>query len=269
MVPLATRICFSILLAASVILIAGADSPGEVFIFDSVTTVHTPIRIEVLTKGRFFAKGGRLVDIYLDNRHLKKIMTGGDGHGYLKFVPREPGFQTIKARTEASSASGLLLVMQPDEQAVVIEVEGAFKDAIFSQELRANSQEAVRSLSKDYTLIYLSRMVGKGVSRNWLEKADFPTSVILRWRKGNTFASLSKRGVKLHAVIGSAAVMSAAKKHIKHRYTFEKSKDAQLVRSWDEILKLLKPVAPDHPPERAPAAKYRWADVRRQMSKDR
>ncbi len=256
-----TRTWMSILIVISINLIAVAASLGKVVVFDGVTTVQTPIRIQVLTKGRLFAEGGRLVDIYLNEKHLKKIMTGGDGYGYLKYVPEVPGIKTIKARTESASSSGLLLVMRPSEKAIVIDIEGAFKDAIFSQELRANSQEAVRSLSKNYTIIYLSRMVGKGISRSWLEEEGFPKSVILRWRGATTFKSLSKRGINLHAVIGSTAVMSAAKKHIEHRYTFEKSKDAVLVQSWDEILKHLQPAVPDHPPQRNPVSGYQWTEV--------
>jgi hypothetical protein len=249
------RICFSILLVLSLILFSVTASPGNVVVFDGVTTVQTPIRIKVLTKGRIFADGGQLVDIYMDNQHLKRILTGGDGYGYLKYIPREPGFKSISARSKATSSSGLLLVMRPSEKAIVIDVEGAFKDAIFSQELREDSQETVQALSKDYSLIYLSRMVGKGISRKWLDEEDFPKSVILRWKGANTFKSLAKRGVKLYAVIGSAAVMPAAKKHIEHRLTFEKSKDAKLVKSWDEVLELLQPPAPDDPAESDQASK--------------
>ena len=239
----------SLLIIISINLIAVAASPGKVVVFDGVTTVQTPTRIQVLTKGRLFAQGGRLVDIYLNDQHLKKIMTGGDGYGYLKHIPEKPGFQKILARSGATSSSGLLLVARRREKVIIIEVEGAFKDAVFSSELRANSQEAVKKLDETYTLIYLSRLLGKGISRGWLEKEGFPESVILRWRGTRTFKSLSKKGINLHAVIGSAAVMSAAKKHIEHRYAFERSKDAKLVKDWDEILKLLQSTASDEKAE--------------------
>ena len=212
---------------------------GEVVVFDRVTTVETPIRIKVLTKKRFFSAGGRLVDIYLDDTHLKRILTGGDGYGYLKYIPQSPGFIKIKARSDASSSSGLLLVMRKSEKAILIDVEGSFKDTIFSDEIRENSQKAVNALSKDYRIIYLSRYVGKGISRNWLEREDFPNSVILRWQGPKMLAVLKERGIRLHAVIGSSAVISAASKHIEKRYTFEKTKDGQTVKDWDEILKLL------------------------------
>jgi len=238
------RLTLCIVITGTLILASVTVSRSEVVVFDDVTTVQTPIRIKVLTKGRIFSQGGRLVDIYLDDNHIKKILTGGDGYGYYKYIPQSPGFKEINARSEANSSTGLILVMDKNEKAIIIDVEGAFKDTILSYELRADSRKVVNALSKDYKVIYLSRYVGKGISRSWLEKEDFPKSVILGWQGSNTFKSLEKRGVQLDAVIGSATVISAAKKYIENRYTFEKSKDGKMVKDWDEISKLLQPIAP-------------------------
>jgi hypothetical protein len=216
-------------------------SRSEVVVFDDVTTVQTPIRIKVLTKGKFFARGGRLVDVYLGETHLKRILTGGDGYGYFKYTPETAGIKTIKARSDYKSAVGHHLVMNKNDQAIVIDIEGAFKDAVFSEEIRENSQAAVTTLGKAYQIIYLSRYVGKEISRSWLEKESFPTSVILRWQGSGIFRILAKREVKLFAVIGSATVVSAAKKYSDKRYTFEKVKDGIVVKDWDEIVNLLLP----------------------------
>ena len=161
---------------------------------------------------------------------------------------------SIEARSDADSASGLHLVTNKSDKVIIIDVEGAFKDAVFSEDIRENSREAVYSLSKEYKIIYISRFVGKGISRSWLEKEDFPKSVILRWQGISTLKLLKKRGVRLDAVIGSATVIAAAKKHIAHRYTFENSKDGKMVKDWDEILELLQPTAPTGPkePDRLP-----------------
>jgi len=124
---------------------------------------------------------------------------------------------------------------------------------VFSENILKNSREAVNALSEEFKIIYISGFFGSGISRSWLAKEDFPKSVILDWQGGNTLKLLKKRGIRLDAVIGSAAVMAAAKKHIEHRYTFEESKDGQMVKSWDEILDLLQPAAPpDNPQYRLP-----------------
>jgi len=238
------KILLSITITGAVFFASVTVGLGEVVIFDDATTVLTPIRIKVLTKGRFFARGGRLVDIYLNGKHLKTILTGGDGYGYIKYTPRTAGLNSIEARSNADSASGLHLVTNKNDKAIIIDIEGVFKDAVFSEEIRENSMEALNSLSEKYKIIYISRYVGKDISSSWLEKQNFPKSVILRWQGINTLKLLKKRGVRMNAVIGSATVMAAAKKYIEQRYTFEKSTDGMMVKGWDEILELLLPIAP-------------------------
>ena len=233
-------ICFKkYLLPTLFILIIVPVSHSKVVVFDHVTTVQTPIKLSVLTKDGFFSAGGRLVDIYLDNNLLKKILTGGDGYGYLKYTPREPGLKKIIARSNTDSASGLILVMNNSEKAIVIETEGAFKDTVFSDEIRESSQKAVNLLSQNYKIIYLSRFLGKDITGSWLEKQNFPESVILRWRGPKTLENLKKNKVQLHAIIGSADVISEVTDQIETRFSFEKTNDGKTVKDWDEIVKLL------------------------------
>ena len=212
---------------------------AEVAVLDRVTTVDTPVRLTVLTKGSFFSDGGRLVDLYLEGEHLKRILTGGDGYGYYKITPRSPGYQTIKARSNSDSAEGLLLVMTKKDQAIAIEVEQGFKTAVFSEEVKKDSLAAVKTLSKEYKIIYLSRFVGKSITATWLGKQGYPESVILGWRGASTLTAMKKKGIQLEAIIGSAAVLSEAAGVIKNRFTFEKTKDGTTVKDWDEILEHL------------------------------
>jgi hypothetical protein len=254
------KITLSIAITGAVILAFVTIGFSEIVVFDDATTVQAPIRIKVLTKSRFLARAGRLVDIYLNEKHLKRILTGGDGYGYFKYTPQDAGLNTIEARSDADSASGLHLVTNKDDKVILIDIEGAFKDAIFSEKIRENSREAVYSLSEEYKLIYVSRYVGKGIGRSWLEKEGFPISVILRWHGVNTLKLLKKRGVRLDAVIGSTAVIAAAKKHIAQRYTFEKTKDGKMVKDWDEILNLLKPATPPEKPQKPEDRRQRTED---------
>jgi hypothetical protein len=228
-----------LIFSLAVVLSSASLCRSEVVVLDRVTTVDTPIRITVLTKNRFFSDGGRLVDISLDDEHFKRILTGGDGYGYLKYTPRSPGYKKIKARSNSDSAGGLLLVMTKKDRAIAIEVEEGFKTAVFSDEAKQSSLKAVKALSKKYKIIYLSRFAGKSITGSWLEKQSFPKSVILGWRGPSTLTALTKKGIQLHAIIGSAAVISAAVKDIENRFTFEKSQDGTIVKDWDEILELL------------------------------
>ena len=237
------------LLSILFILLFVPLSHCKVVVFDRVTTVQKPINIEVLTKAGFFAAGGRMVDIYLDNNPLKKILTGGDGYGYLKYTPQEAGLKKITAHSVKGSASGLILVMTENEKAILIEIEGAFKDSVFSDAIRESSQKAVNSLSENYKIIYLSRVLGKGISGSWLEKQNFPQSVIIRWRGLTTLKNLKKNSVQIQAIIGSSDVISTVSEQIETRFSFEKTEDGKTVKDWDEILRLLVKSPLSHPNE--------------------
>ena len=224
-------------------------SHGKIVVFDHVTIVQKPINIKVLTKDSFFAAGGQMVDIYLDNDPLKKILTGGDGYGYLKYTPQEAGLKTITAHSVKGSASGLILVMNKEEKAILIEIEGAFKDTVFSDAIRESSQKAVTLLSENYKIIYLSRFLSKSITGSWLEKQNFPKSVIIRWRGLTSLKSLKKNGVQIQAIIGSADVIATVSEKIEKRFSFEKTKDGKTVKDWDEILRLLVKSPLSHPNE--------------------
>jgi len=233
------KLILSIGFILAVVFNSASICRSEVVVLDRVTTVKTPIRITVLTKSRFFAAGGRLVDVYLDDEHLKRILTGGDGYGYLKYTPDSPGFKKIQVRSNSESAEGLLLVMTKNDRAIVIEVEEGFKTAVFSEEIKQNSLKVIKRLVKTYKIFYLSRYAGKSITGIWLEKQGFPKSVILSWRGPATLSALKKKGIQLYAIIGSTAVISAAAKNIENRFTFEKTQDGTTVRDWNEILEHL------------------------------
>ena len=127
-----------------------SSAAADLEVFDRVTTEGIPVRLAILTKGYFFAKGGRLVDIYLPNSKKKRIMTGGDGYGYFQYLPLESGMERIDARSNGDEATGLVLVMKKYEKAVIIEVEAGFKDAVFSNEIRADSRAVVEKIYKKF-----------------------------------------------------------------------------------------------------------------------
>ena len=224
------------------ILLLGFSSPGwgGVVVFDRVTLMEEAVYLKILTKGRFFAEGGILVDIYVDDKKIKRILTGGDGYGYLKYKPERRGLIRLQARSHQGSGNGLLLVPDKKDQIIFIETESAFKDALFSEKLLGASRKATESLSRKYTLIYISRYVGVEWTRNWLAKEHFPQAVILKWQGPEMFSSLKAKGLRLYAFIGSGALASAAAEYIEKRYVFEETPDGQSVKSWEEITESLK-----------------------------
>jgi hypothetical protein len=208
-------------------------------VFDQITTLNTPIYLKSLTKGRFFSTGGKLVEIYADEKKLKQILTGGDGYGYLKYTPRRLGMIEIEARSEGHRDTGILLVVDKKDKVILIDAEGAFKKSLLSDQVRVDSRRSVETLSKTYKIIYLNTFLGIGLSRSLLQRERFPESVTLKWQGATLLKTLKNRGINLHAIIGSAGVIAEAKKYIEHRYSFEETKDGKTAKDWEEILELI------------------------------
>ena len=223
-----------------------AHSLGAVIVYDRVTSVNTPVYLKVLTKGRIFADGGRLVEFFWDDKRLGKTLTGGDGYGYRKYIPQRAGIFKVRATSDGESGTGFALVMKKSEKAVLIEIEGGFKDALISDIAAGASRHAVEELLKEYRVIYLSSSTGIRLARNWLDEKAFPAAPLLRWQGTQTLKALADKGIQLYAIIGPAGVIEAAADHIERRYTFDETQQGQTVNDWHELMRKLSQSAPDN-----------------------
>ncbi len=234
----------SIFLACVFLVLPATRSLSAVIVYDRVTTVKTPVYLKVLTKGKIFADGGRLVEFFMDDKSLGKNLTGGDGYGYRKYVPRRAGTFKVRATSDGESGNGLVLVMKKSDKAVLIEIEGGFKDAYISDIAAGASRQAVKQLLKKYRVIYLSRNTGVRMARNWLDEMAFPDAPVLRWRGAQTLNALKEKGIQLYAIIGAAGVLAAAADHVEKRYTFDETQNGQTVNDWHELMTELPKSAP-------------------------
>ena len=222
-----------------IMVLLASISYARVIIFDQVTTLNTDVFLKVQTKGRFFSEGGKLVDIYVEDKKIKRILTGGDGYGYHRYTPRRTGMIPIEARAEGYRDTGNLLVVDKDDQVLLIEIESALRESPLSDRPRRESRHVLADLAKKYKIIYLNNLLGAMLFKGWLQKEKFPESAVLKWGGAGMLKSLENRGIKLHAIIGSAGTISEAKKYIQKRYTFEETKDGRRVDDWEEIMELI------------------------------
>jgi hypothetical protein len=213
---------------------------GTVIAFDSVTTVSTPVYLKALTKGRFFAQGGKLVFFYIDKNQIGRTLSGGDGHAYLKFNPQHSGIKPFEVFSNKDKDTGIVLVMGKREAAIIVEIVGGLRDSLFSNKPKEGAQRALTKLISKYRIIYLSKGIGTPHLKKWLEKEKFPASVVLTWRGPELLATLKERGIILHAIIGSPDLLSEASEFIDKRYTFEETEAGLTMIDWEEILKDLK-----------------------------
>jgi len=211
---------------------------GVVF-FDSVTTPHTPVYLKVLTKGLLFAEGGRLVDIYSEDQKLGRVLSGGDGYGFMKLTPTDAGLKTFIARMDGHSDSAYLLVMKKTDRALLFDIE-VLSRTFLSKTARSDTQKALNILSKKFKLIYLTRLLGPSIAKKIIAKAELPASAVLPWQGPDLFEDLKSRQITLTAIIGSADIVSEAADDVPYRFTFEETEDETFVEDWQEIIKQLR-----------------------------
>lgn len=210
-----------------------------VVIFDGITTVGIPVYLKVHTKGRLFSQGGRLVDVYIDQKHAGKILSGGDGYGFFKYSPRTTGMKTIVVRSGADEDTGNLLVLDKNEKVILVEIEAFLRMLLFSPKTITDSKTALNTLNRKYKIIYLTRFMGTVLSKKILTKIDYPLSAILLWQGVETLDELHQKGVFLYAVIASLNLLSESSEHIEKRFTFEETEDETYVDNWEDLLKRL------------------------------
>ena len=222
-----------------VVLLGSAENlDAAVVVFDRVTSVGKPLFVKVVTRGMVFTRGGRRVSIRIDKGPAYDTLSGADGAAFMKYHPDRPGMRTVTAVSEGEEGRGKILVLAPAESVIVIGIEGGLQKSLFPEEYRRIAQEVVGDLHRQYRLVYLIRWIGAGLVNDWLEKHQFPQSVILRWRDERVFKQMKNNGVRVEAVIGSAALLGAAPDSIQHRFTFDDNSDAT-VSGWGDIRKAL------------------------------
>jgi hypothetical protein len=212
---------------------------AELSVFDRVGTVGTTLTLVARTTQFFLADGGRRVSIFLDGDRLGDILTGGDGYGYFRLLPSRAGLFKVSARSDGNQASGLLLVLEKTDRAVLVEVETVFREAYFQPTARESCRNTLESLRQRYRLIFVYRFMGADLSRSRLEKEGLSPAVVIPWKGAGTLESLRAKEVQVHAVIGSAEMVAAAGARVPYRISFEKTKGANTVSEWSDIDKVL------------------------------
>ena len=213
---------------------------AEVMVYDGVTIPEKNIRLKAVTKGRFFPEGGKLVEFYLDGVHIGTKLSGGDGYAFADYLSFSTGIKRIKLKSGADTDEGTLLVVVGTNLVLLVELEGALFESPYPFKPVKGSRDALQSLSKTFSIVYLTSKTDLKKSRQWVKDNGLPPSAVLQWKGADIFDELQRQGIKLHAIIGSPEVVSDAPAHIKKRFTFEDTENAVTVKDWNELLKNLR-----------------------------
>ena len=228
----AAFVSFSVLIT----LIMPYLSSADVYVYDAVAVQGEEVRLKAETRGTVFMKGGELVEFFVDDASLGKNLSGGDGAAYRFYKASRPGLKNIRAVSRNMAGTGFLLVLKPGASIVAVDVEGSLLQGGFMSPGRPESREALELIAKRYPLIFLqSGETNLKAVRYWLQQNEYADAPLLPWDGGTVFDTLAKKGVKIRAVIGGAAVIESAARHKPEAFSFTPLKGAVRLKDWKEL----------------------------------
>jgi glutaredoxin len=211
-----------------------------VIVFDSITPSGKAVKLKALTKGRFFAAGGKLVTFYVDGEHIGTTLSGGDGYAFLKYLPSSSGIRKLKAESGDETDEGVILVTGKNDNVILVEIESTLFVPSIRNSFKPSkeSKDALNKISKKFRIIYLTNLMGATNSRKWLKDNGFPPSPVLRLEGPETLDDLNNKGIRLYGIIGSPALIAEAS-DIEKKYSFEETEVGTEVKDWEDLSKQL------------------------------
>ena len=231
-----------VLLTAFCILLTvfhGVPASAGVTVFDSVVMANEPVKLTALTKGLFFPEGGKLVTFYVNSKKIGTTLSGGDGYAFLKYKSSSRGIKRLKVVSGDDTDEGALLITWKKDRVILIEIESTLFDAMLSFKPSEKGGSALRKLSKQFRIVYVSSLMGMVQSRKWLHANEFPVCPVLKWEGSELIDDLKEKGVSLYAIIASPDLLSEAS-GIEKRFSFDETEDGIEVKDWDELDRYLK-----------------------------
>lgn len=217
------------------------DALSEVIVHDLVVPEREKAMLRGETKGKFFSKGGEVIEFFVDSKSLGSTLSGGDGLAYRQFVPPGAGLYHIRARSGNEKGTGVLLALKKGIGIVFIDLEGSVLGGLFSRQPVSGSKKAIKEISRRFPVVYVqSGFVGTGMLKEWLKENGFMGFPVVPWKNGAIFDEMHDKGFIIKAIIGGPHVVQSAIKYHPLAFTFQKDDNAVEVKNWEEIRKRIK-----------------------------
>jgi hypothetical protein len=218
-----------------------ASADAEIFVNDAVALSREEILIKAETKSGYFAKGGKIVEFFVNGKSIGSVLSGGDSIAYKTFKTGRPGMYTVLARSGKDIGSGVILVLKKGSALVFIDIEGSLLATPFAKKPVKSSREVIRRIMNSYPVVYLhTGNIGISAVREWLRQNRFPVSAVMSWQMGDIFAALNKKGLKIKAVIGSQTVIDSANEYKPEFFGFNEEDSSKNLKTWQDIEKKLR-----------------------------
>lgn len=213
---------------------------SDVIVHDMIVLKGEKIMLGVETRGKLLAKGGEVVEFFVNGKSIGKSLSGGDGFAFREFTPQRSGMYQITVKSGKDEGNGLLLSLKKGERIIFVEVEGSLLEGLFSKRPKTGSQRIIKKISSRFPVVFLQTgLFGIKAIKTWLKENGFIDLPVIPWKRGVIFDEINEKGLKIKAIIGSQTVIKSAKAYKPKSFSFEEVENAEEVIDWDEIGKKL------------------------------
>lgn len=217
------------------------NAEAEIFVHDIIAAKNEEILLKAEIGGMFTRRGGELVEIFVNGKSIGKALSGGDGFAFKQFTSSKAGIFKVTVKSVRGEFTGMLLVLKKGTEIVFTDIEsGLLEGEFLKQRPRDGSQDALRQINKRYPVVILQAgILGKKVSKDWLKKHGFAEMPVVAWKGGDIFEELSKKGMKIKAVIGNDAIIDSAARYKPLSFSFKGKEGSIAVKNWEDVKKRL------------------------------
>ncbi len=230
----ALGLLFAALLTAVGVFHARETAAG-VSLYDQLATPARPFYLKLRTHRGPLPMGGVRGSFRIDGQLIGNVLTGGDGYGYLKYVARAPGTFTLGVQTAAGDAEARLRIVAPATPVVLFEAE-ALLWHLLVRDRRAAAAEALRQVAANYELAYLCGPMGRPAALQMISERGLPERVILAGKSRDRFELLTKRGIFIYAVVGTAPFVTAARGLSQRSFSLDRKDHGRHLAQWEDLL---------------------------------
>lgn len=213
--------------------------PG-VIVNDMIVPRGEKAMLAAETKGKFFSKGGEVVEFFMDGKSTGTTLSGGDGFAFKQFIPLRTGIYRLTAKSGKDEGNGVLLSLNRGTGIVIVDIEGSLIEKPLSKKPKSGSQKAIKDINKRFPVAFLHNgFMSVKIIKAWLKENNFMELPVILLKEGRGLDDLVERGFKIRAIIGSPEIIESARKYHPAAYSFEETEDAVEVKDWKEIGKKL------------------------------
>jgi len=228
-------------ISITLLFIFPAIALSEILVNDIIVPTGKEVMIRAEVMGRFFKKGGEMVEFFINEESIGKSLSGGDGSAFKQFIPSRNGMYQITVKSSKDEGRGLLLSIRKGSGIVFVDVEGSLIEK-FSDKPKQGSQKAIKDLRKRFPIVLLHTTGFLSIKsiKAWLKENEFLELPLIPWEQGEVFSELREAGFRIKVVIGNPDVIDSAKEYKPTAFSFEETEGAIEVRDWEEIRKKLR-----------------------------